>query len=107
VCSHCYGLPLYSFTRFKKGPIPNSGLSKRRLFNSLQLISICWFSVDSNSGFWFFNLIGFYPKSTKNWTTINLFQDSDLNLQKTQPDFWFLVYSFLDLSKSVLGSSNP
>jgi hypothetical protein len=90
----------------KKGPISNSGLSKRRLFNSIQLISISWFSVDSNSGFWFFNLIVSNLKSTNNLTTIDLFQDSDLNFQMIQPDFWSLIYSILDSSKSVSGSSN-
>jgi hypothetical protein len=29
----------------------------------------------------------------QNLKTINLFQDSDLNFQKIQPDFWFLIYS--------------
>jgi hypothetical protein len=77
----------------KKGPISNSGLSKRRLFNSFQLISIYWFSVDSNSGFWFFNLIVSNLKSTNNLTTIDLFQDSDLHFQKIQPDFWSLIDS--------------
>jgi hypothetical protein len=93
VCSHCYGLPLYSFHRFKKGPISNSGLSKRRLFNSFQLISIYWFSVDSISKSWFFNLFFLNLKSIKSLTTINLFQDSDLNFQMIQPDFWSLIYS--------------
>jgi hypothetical protein len=71
------------------------------------LISISWFSIDSISGLCFFNLISSYLKSTKNLPTINLFPYSDLNLQKIQPDFWFLIYSqfdFPDSSKSVSGS---
>ena len=91
MCSHCYGLPLYSFHRFQKRAHFKFWTNQKAAIHSFQLILISCFSVDSISGFWFFNLIGSYFKSTKNLTTINLFPDSGLNFQKIQPDFWFLI----------------
>ena len=48
-------------------------------------------------------------QTNQNLTTINQFQDSDLNFQKIQPDFWFLNLLnsiFSNSSKSDSGSSN-
>jgi hypothetical protein len=76
------------FTVSKKGPISNSGLTQRRLFNSFQLISICWFSVDSISKSWFFNLIFLNLKSSKIW-----WQSTYFRIQVSISRRFNLIYS--------------
>jgi hypothetical protein len=85
----------------KKGPISNSGLSKRRLFNSFQLISIYWFSVDSISKSWFSNLIFLNLKSTHFRAQFSISRRFNLIF-----DSWFTQFDFPDSSKSDSGSSN-
>jgi hypothetical protein len=91
VCSHCYGLPLYSFHRFKK--------RAHFKFWTNPKASVQFFSTDFNllifSRFNFKILILQFdflkPEIIQNLMTINLFPDSGLNFQKIQPDFWFLI----------------
>jgi len=86
-CSHCYGLPLYSFHRFKK--------RAHFKFWINQKAAVQFFSTDFNllifSRFNFKILILQFDflesKINQKSDEINLLQDSDLYFQKIQPDF--------------------